>query len=82
MGPEEIQRQYVLYIGAGAVATGGIISLLQALPLIVGSIRSGFRDLGALGQGGRARAGPSATCRSGSSASARSGWWPRSPRPT
>ena len=50
LGPEEIQRQYVLYIGAGAVATGGIISLLQALPLIAGSIRSGFRDLGASGK--------------------------------
>ena len=34
MSPEEIQRQYVLYIGAGAVATGGLISLIQALPLI------------------------------------------------
>ena len=44
--PADIQRQYVLYIGAGAVATGGIISLLQALPLIVGSIRSGLSDLG------------------------------------
>ncbi len=47
--PEEIQRQYVLYIGAGAVATGGIISLFQALPLILGSIRSGLHDLGASG---------------------------------
>ena len=46
MAPEEIQRQYVLYIGAGAVATGGVISLMQALPLIVGSLWSGLRDLG------------------------------------
>src|SRR4051812_47138504 len=50
MSPEEIQRQYVLYIGAGAVATGGIISLLQALPMILGSIGSGLRDLGAAGK--------------------------------
>jgi putative OPT family oligopeptide transporter len=50
MSPEEIQRQYVLYIGAGAVATGGVISLLQALPLIVGSLWSGLRDLGTAGK--------------------------------
>jgi len=52
MSPEEIQRQYVLYIGAGAVATGGVISLLQALPLIVGSLLSGLRDLGTSGKAG------------------------------
>jgi len=43
--PAEIHRTYVLYIGAGAVATGGIISLVQALPLILASIRSGLGDL-------------------------------------
>ncbi len=52
MSPEEIQRQYVLYIGAGAVATGGVISLLQALPLIVGSLLSGLRDLGSSSKAG------------------------------
>ena len=52
MAPEEIQRQYVLYIGAGAVATGGVISLLQALPLIVSSLLSGLRDLGTSGEAG------------------------------
>ena len=36
MKPAEIHKAYVLYIGAGAVATGGIISLIQALPLIRG----------------------------------------------
>jgi putative OPT family oligopeptide transporter len=45
MGPDEIRRNYILYIGAGAVATGGLISLIQALPLIVGSIRAGLGDL-------------------------------------
>ncbi len=45
MSPEDIRDAYILYIGAGAVATGGIISLFQALPLIVSSIRSGLRDL-------------------------------------
>ena len=33
-----ISGQYVRYIGAGAVATGGILSMLNALPLIVASV--------------------------------------------
>ncbi len=45
MSPSDIRRNYILYIGAGAVATGGLISLVQALPLIFGSIRSGLNDL-------------------------------------
>jgi putative OPT family oligopeptide transporter len=45
MGPEDIRRNYILYIGAGAVATGGLISLIQALPLIASSIRAGLGDL-------------------------------------
>jgi len=45
MGADAIRDKYVLYIGAGAVAAGGIISLFQALPLILGSIRAGLRDL-------------------------------------
>ena len=57
----------MLYIGAGAVAAGGIISLLRALPLIVGSIwrRAARRAAtrGAAGRGGRQRAAaPIATC--------------------
>src|SRR5262249_26828712 len=36
---------YLRYIGAGAVAAGGIISMTRALPLILGSILSGLRDL-------------------------------------
>ncbi len=46
MKPSEIRDAYILYIGAGAVATGGIISLLQALPLILSSMRSGLSDIG------------------------------------
>src|SRR5438093_979497 len=34
MSPGEIRNAYVLYIGAGAVAAGGIISLLQVIPTI------------------------------------------------
>ncbi|MDX2036910.1 MAG: oligopeptide transporter, OPT family [Isosphaeraceae bacterium] len=49
MTPTDIHKAYVLYIGAGAVATGGIISLIQALPLILGSIKSGLSDIGSKG---------------------------------
>jgi putative OPT family oligopeptide transporter len=45
MGPADLYRNYLRYIGAGAVAAGGIISMLRALPLIVGSVVSGLRDL-------------------------------------
>ena len=46
MTPKEIRDAYILYIGAGAVATGGLISMAQALPMIFASIRSGIKDLG------------------------------------
>lgn len=42
----QARSQYVLYIGAGAVATGGIISLVQALPVIGAGIVGGLRDIG------------------------------------
>ncbi len=45
MGVHEIRNAYILYIGAGAVATGGIISMFQAMPLIFTSIVAGLRDL-------------------------------------
>ncbi len=41
----EIWHDYVLYIGAGAVAAGGIISMMQSLPTIGSSLRAGFSDL-------------------------------------
>ncbi|MEK7389964.1 MAG: oligopeptide transporter, OPT family [Elusimicrobiota bacterium] len=45
MSPGEIWKSYILYIGAGAVAAGGIISLLQALPTIYSSLHSGIKDI-------------------------------------
>jgi putative OPT family oligopeptide transporter len=45
MTPSNIRDNYILYIGAGAVAAGGIISMFQALPLIIGSMAAGLRDL-------------------------------------
>jgi putative OPT family oligopeptide transporter len=44
MSPGEIRNAYLLYIGAGAVAAGGIISLLRSLPTILHGIRSGLAD--------------------------------------
>ncbi len=45
MHPAEVWKSYVLYIGAGAVAAGGIISLLQALPVIISGLVGGMKDL-------------------------------------
>jgi putative OPT family oligopeptide transporter len=45
MEPDDIKKWYLRYIGAGAVAAGGIISMMRAMPLIIGSIVSGLRDL-------------------------------------
>ena len=44
MTPDDIRSAYVLYIGAGAVAAGGIISLLRSLPTIWSSLLEGLKD--------------------------------------
>ncbi len=51
----EIRASYVLYIGAGAVATGGIISMIQALPMIVGSLRRAWSDVTGAGGGAKGK---------------------------
>jgi len=45
MNPVEIYRGYVRYIGAGAVACSGVITLLRSLPTIVSSFRDSLADL-------------------------------------
>ena len=50
MTPSDVRGAYILYIGAGAVAAGGIVSLIRALPLIASSIRRGFGDFAAARQ--------------------------------
>ena len=45
MSVSEIQKAYVLYIGAGAVAAGGIISLIRSLPVIWKGLKGGLADL-------------------------------------
>src|SRR6516165_5262926 len=56
MGPGDIYKHYLRYIGAGAVAAGGIISMCRALPLIISSIVSGLRDLRSTAAGGTSAA--------------------------
>jgi putative OPT family oligopeptide transporter len=51
MSPDDIWSRYIRYIGAGAVAAGGIINLIKALPTIWDSFRSSFRDLSLRGAG-------------------------------
>ncbi|HEX8097113.1 MAG TPA: oligopeptide transporter, OPT family, partial [Pyrinomonadaceae bacterium] len=45
MSVGQIQKAYVLYIGAGAVAAGGIISLVRSLPVIWSGLKGGLADL-------------------------------------
>jgi putative OPT family oligopeptide transporter len=45
MSPAQIRSAYVLYIGAGAVAAGGIISLARSLPTIWHGLKEGLRDV-------------------------------------
>ncbi len=52
MSPDDIWSRYIRYIGAGAVAAGGIINLAKALPTIWDSFASSFRDLRRMGSGG------------------------------
>ena len=46
MSPNDIRSKYILYIGAGAVAAGGLISLARSLPTIWHGLRAGLRDVG------------------------------------
>lgn len=46
MSPGEIRSAYILYIGAGAVTAGGLISLARALPTIWRGLKGGLADMG------------------------------------
>ncbi len=45
MSADDVWSSYIRYIGAGAVATGGILSLLNVAPLIWKTIHHGFKEL-------------------------------------
>lgn len=51
MSVKEIWGTYLRYIGAGAVATGGIISLIKSLPLIIRTFRDAMKDYKSQGLG-------------------------------
>jgi putative OPT family oligopeptide transporter len=46
MAPGQLWTRYVRYIGAGAVATAGIITLIRSVPVMVSSFRIGASQLG------------------------------------
>ena len=58
MQPDDVRGAYILYIGSGAVAAGGILSLLRSMPTIWHGLREGLRDVGFLNKGAVAPAGP------------------------
>ncbi len=45
MEPIQIWNKYVRYIGAGAVAVGGFLTLLKSLPMIWSSVAAGLKGL-------------------------------------
>ena len=45
MSAGDIWNRYIRYIGAGAVATGGIITLIQSIPAMIESFRIGLQQL-------------------------------------
>ena len=45
MGSFDLWGSYLKYIGAGAVAAGGIMSLIKSLPLIVSTFAASIKDL-------------------------------------
>ena len=47
MGPGQIRNAYVLYIGAGAVAMGGLVSVFRSLPTIWHGMKGGLADFNA-----------------------------------
>ena len=55
MSAGEIWNRYVRYIGAGAVATGGIITLVRSIPTMMESFRLGLQQFGKRGNGNAGR---------------------------
>jgi putative OPT family oligopeptide transporter len=41
-----LRNNYLLYIGAGCVATAGILSMIRTLPLVLRTIKAGFSAVG------------------------------------
>jgi putative OPT family oligopeptide transporter len=45
MTPQEIWHNYIRYVGAGAVAVAGIITVIKSLPTMYNSLKLGIMDL-------------------------------------
>lgn len=45
LDPYELHKFYLKYIGAGAVAFGGVISLFKALPTVFESLKAAWREI-------------------------------------
>lgn len=54
-GASAIWGTYIRYIGAGALAAGGIISLIKSLPLIVRTFRDAIKGIAGAGAAGSER---------------------------
>jgi putative OPT family oligopeptide transporter len=54
MAPGDIWNRYIRYVGAGAVAAGGIVTLIRSLPAMAASVRAGIAALRVAG-GSRVR---------------------------
>ncbi len=57
MGPDEIWTRYIRYIGAGAVAFAGILTVIKSLPTMYASLKIGLAELTkrTAGAGGKSR---------------------------
>ena len=45
MDPSELRNSYIKYLGVGAVALGGFVSLIKSFPVIISSFSKGFGEL-------------------------------------
>ena len=54
-GASGVWKQFIRYIGAGALAAGGIISLIKSLPLIVRTFRDALKGMAGAAASGKER---------------------------
>jgi putative OPT family oligopeptide transporter len=51
MEPDQVRGAYILYIGSGAVAAGGIVSLVRSIPTIWHGLKEGLGGFGFMSSG-------------------------------
>ena len=57
MTPDQLWASYIRPMGAGAVATAGLITLMRTMPTIVAALTSGLKDVRAQQAGAESQAG-------------------------